>query len=240
MTRPAYCRRLFQQQLKSPLTASYGLPPCSRSRSWSIPVGIMRMRTSFITTNSAHRALLDRGHYAVIGPREVTTLGLTSDITSDPNYIKSPIGTPSKQNISLKVSQAFPTNLPRVTDINGVADPNIDSSGNTIKLPLGIVAAGGGPGTGWPQGWTANSPAAANGIGVSISEPLFSSPSYYKEPMLKGPDGITEWYGDWQMTDPAKGYFLDTPIETPNPLYAQDQIAPAKHERKPAVYRHSN
>jgi hypothetical protein len=149
--------------------------------------------------------LLDRGHYAVVGPRAKTTLGLTNDITSNSNYIKLPIGAPSKQVISLPAPGS-----PQVTDLSGTADANIDSS--KIKLPLGIIVGN------YPTSWSTNTP-----IGVSISEPLFSSTSYYTQPTLAGPDGVVEWYGDWQMTDSSKGYFLDTPLDTQSGMPLADE-----------------
>jgi hypothetical protein len=163
--------------------------------------------------------LLDRGHYVVVGPRATTILGLTSDITTDPtNYNKTPLGKPSNQRIILS------SDIVPVKDLNGTFDPKIDDPGNpshinqnNIKLPLEIIAAGGGPGTNWPSTFAATSPAAPNGIGISISEPLFSSGNYYPEPKVKGPDNITEWYGDWKMVNPDPltngGYFLDTPLD---------------------------
>ena len=139
--------------------------------------------------------LMDRGNYVVVGPRQTTTLGLTDDITSNPNYIKRPIGAPSKQVISL------PAPCPlKVMESQNTCDTNISQ----VKTPLSIVAAGGDSGTNRPPTFAAGSPAAANGIGISISEPLFSSGNYYPEPKVKGPapDNITEWYGDWQMASP--------------------------------------
>jgi len=138
--------------------------------------------------------LLDRGHYAVVGPRMTTTLGLTNNITGNPAYIKLPIGEPSKQVISLPAPDS-----PIVKNLNDTWDANIDK--NMIKMPLGIIASNS------TTGWATNLP-----VGVSISEPLFSK-NYYSEPKLAGPDGVKEWYGDWQMTDPSKGYFLDTPLD---------------------------
>jgi hypothetical protein len=164
---------------------------------------------------------LDRGHYALIGPRATTVLGLTNDITTDPNYNKSPIGKPSNQRIILS-SDTVP-----VKDLNGTFDSKIDDPANPnhidqnkVKLPLEIIVAGGGPGTDWPSTFITKVP-----VGISISEPLFSSPNYYPEPSLTGPDGVKEWYGDWQMANPAKGYFRDTPLDIqPGTPLADDKI----------------
>ncbi len=93
--------------------------------------------------------------------------------------------------------------------------PNIDPT--KIKMPLGIVVAGGGAATNWPAGWTNMANTAPGGIGISISEPLFSSPNYYPEPTVKGADNVTQWYGDPQMinSDPTTGggYFRNTPLD---------------------------
>ena len=136
--------------------------------------------------------LLDRGHYAVIGPRTTTILGLISD--TDANY---PYGKPAPQRISIPAP-----NSPQVTDITGTPDANIDST--KIKLPLGIIVGN------TPNGWSMQ-------VGISISEPLFSSGSYYTQPTVTGPDGIKEWYGDWKRANPDRatngGYFLDTPLD---------------------------
>jgi hypothetical protein len=158
-------------------------------------------------------ALLDRGSYAVIGPRVTTTLGLTSDKSDLVNY---PLGKPSSQKISIP-TPASPNSAP-VTDINGTPDANIPN----VKVPLGLIV-GNTPNT--PSGWTTP-------VGISISEPLLISTQtkptcYYLPPTVAGTglyevrdvfnNIVKEWYGDPKMTDPAVGYFLDTPIERPNP-----------------------
>ena len=150
-------------------------------------------------------ALLDRGHYAVVGPRKTTILGLNNDKSDLANY---PLGKPSSQQISIPAAQV----RLKVTDINGVLDANIDST--KIKMPvLGIIVG--------------NTPSSSSGwstpVGISISEPLFSSGSYYPQPTVAGTGlyGITdilnnpvlEWYGDPQMKDPYQGYFRDTPLD---------------------------
>jgi hypothetical protein len=154
--------------------------------------------------------LLDRGHYAVVGPRKTTVLGLNSDKSDTANY---PLGKPSLQQISIQVPQMSIPELsdpsPQVTDINGMPDTNIDQ--NKIKMPvLGIIVGG------YPSGW--NTP-----VGISISEPLFSSASYYPQPTVAGADKyevkdyfnktVKEWYGDPKMMDTTVGYFLNTPLD---------------------------
>jgi hypothetical protein len=148
---------------------------------------------------------LDRGHYAVIGPRMTTVLGLNSDTSDAANY---PLGKPSSQKITIPA----PSSL-QVTDINGTPDANIDS--NKIKMPLGMIVGN------TPAGWSTP-------VGVSVSEPLFSSSSYYPQPTVAGTglyevrdiygSVVKEWYGDPTMKDPAVGYFPNTPIESPNPV----------------------
>ena len=59
----------------------------------------------------------------------------------------------------------------------------------TTLTPYSMVVAGGVPGTNnWPvPGGTAWS--TSNGIGISISEPIFSSSTYYTpQPNTRGPD----------------------------------------------------
>ena len=149
--------------------------------------------------------LLEPGYNAVVGPRELTVMGLTSDVTSDPQYNKLPIGKPSSQKITLAAPNAS-----QVTNLSNNPDTNIDV--NKIKLPLGIVVSN------HPAGWS-----GTTSVGISISEPLLSS--YYPEPTVAGPDGVKEWYGDPQMNDPIKGYFHDTPYDTlPGKPLADDGI----------------
>ncbi len=147
---------------------------------------------------------LERGHYAVVGPREKTVLGLTSSI--DSTYTKLPIGKPSNQKITLS-----PPNSLVITDLGGIS---YDSSSD-VKPLLGIIVSN------YINGWSTQASA-----GISISEPLFSS-GYYPPPNfnLPGPDGVKEWYGDWQMGEPAKGYFRDHPLDIQSGMpLADDKI----------------
>jgi hypothetical protein len=154
-------------------------------------------------------ALLERGHYAVVGPRTTTLLGLNCNDKSDlTNY---PFGNPSPQHITIPAAPGSPT----VTDIRtGQPDPNIDA--NTIKTPvLGIIAGN------TPSGWD-------RPVGVSISEPLLFS--YYPKPAVPGPDGVVEWYADPHMTDATLGnqYFYDRPLDKTSgyPLAAAGETIP--------------
>jgi len=136
---------------------------------------------------------LDRGHYAVIGPRTTTILGLNFHDKSDlANY---PFGNPSPQRILIQG-----TSSPQVVvkDINGTVDANVDS--NKIKMPLGLIVGN------TPSGWDTR-------VGISISEPLLSS--YYPKPTVPGPDGVVEWYADPHMIDATLGnhYFYDRPLD---------------------------
>ncbi len=71
-----------------------------------------------------------------------------------------------------------------------------------------IVAGGGNDGNGWPQGWSNQTATAPKGIGLSISEPLFSAGDYYQEPSSTNPlnpsDTTKEWYSP----------FLDQPEDS--------------------------
>jgi hypothetical protein len=158
------------------------------------------------STPSGSDVLLPRGRYAVVGPRAFTRFGLTTDKTDLAHY---PLGTLALQTITMSDGVNLDNNLVSVTDINGTIDANNVTTGPTkmIKAPLTIIAAGGGPGTSWPPGWTQTNTTAPMGIGVNISEPLFSQASYYPEPTVAPPatagwpttDNIMEWYGDPQV-----------------------------------------
>ncbi|MCC6123928.1 MAG: hypothetical protein IT426_03120 [Pirellulales bacterium] len=189
--------------------------------------------------------LLDRGRYAVVGPRAFTRLGLTTDKSDPANY---PLGKLSNQTITLDPNVDPDLNTAYVTDLGGLVDPNSMTpgatpllNGNRVKAPLAIIAAGGGQGTSWPTGWASMNNTAPNGIGISISEPLFSAPNYYPEPTEPAPaawpatDRIWEWYGDPLMQDITK-YFPDTPLDTePNMPLVKDGIAAKTGTTPPAA-----
>ena len=150
---------------------------------------------------------LERGHYAVVGPRTMTSLGLTGTKTAD-----CPLGEPSSQAITLAPTTSLLNNSKGVqmTDLSGNVDVNIDAT--KIKLPLGIIVSN------YPTSWSTN-----QAVGISISEPLFSSASYYPQPTVAGAGRyevrdfsnkiVKEWYGDPKKTDPAIGYFRNTPLD---------------------------
>lgn len=159
---------------------------------------------------------LPAGQYLTVGPRAVTYVGSLS----------SGLGSPSPQRIALRPNMGFiPTSGTSTYPSYAPADAK-------IQMPLSIIAGGGGKDTGWPTGWNVadpNNPVTTNGIGISISEPLFSDPTnYYPQPHvpdLNLTDPITskkiiDWYGDPNQvnTDPGAtppgGYFLDEPLDT--------------------------
>jgi hypothetical protein len=132
--------------------------------------------------------------YALIGPRVETRIGGKSNL----------LGTPSDQSISL--------NAYGLTLSDGTA--NSPAAGNDIQAPLTFVVAGGVPvAAGWTDGTnTANHGGpGAEGIGISISEPLYSNASYYSEPKATNPNNGNkkEAYG----TDMTNGPFLDEPLD---------------------------
>jgi hypothetical protein len=192
------------------------MEPTAQHRDWD------RVFWNRSTPGSGTEVPLPRGRYAVVGPRAFTRFGLTNDTTSDADY---PLGTLANQTITMTsdVNLDSPNNLVSVTTIDGTLDTNSVTAGpatNTdkVKLPVAIVAAGGGPGTNWPIGWTQTATTAPTGIGVNISEPLFSSPAgYYPEPTVAAtwpaPDNVMEWYGDPRMQDTNK-YFIYPPQDT--------------------------
>ncbi len=163
---------------------------------------------------------LERGHYAIVGPRKETTLGLVKLAPTDPDLANYPLGVPSSQKITIPTA-ANPT--APVTYINGTPDAKISTAGglidtNKIKMPLGIIVGN------TPSGWSTP-------VGISISEPLFSSPGYYQpEPTIAGTDKyavsdvfgnpVKEWYGDPKEKDTTE-YFRNTPFEDPTTTNTQ-------------------
>ncbi|MBN2295881.1 MAG: hypothetical protein JXM70_25850 [Pirellulales bacterium] len=119
---------------------------------------------------------LNPGEYALIGPRNVTNIGA----------ITTTLGQPSQHTIRL--------NPVGVVDNDGTN--NYPNTASEIKPAIGIVVAGEAP-----AAW-ANAPTTAPmGIGISVSEPLFSG-SYYPEPTRVGrTPGLWDAYGDLDQVD---------------------------------------
>ena len=177
---------------------------------------------------------LPAGQYLVVGPRAVTYVGAV-------NSPSGVLGSPSPQEIVLKWNPTATENPMNFVATNGTSTyPAALPDGSAkIQRPLCIIVGGGGQvsglDTGWPldsvthnkwdfTGANANNPVAKNGVGISISEPLFSNSHYYPQPKVADPnltDPITtkkimDWYGD-----PAQGtagastdYFLDKPLDS--------------------------
>ncbi|MGA2066902.1 MAG: hypothetical protein ABSG86_18130 [Thermoguttaceae bacterium] len=159
------------------------------------------------------------GRYAVVGPARsnntyTTAIGSmgTPSAPGPPQGTPCSLGTPSQQKIVLMPSAGM---FGGVIPTSG--NQNVYPNGSQIQQPVGIPVGGGGqaqPGApSWPPGWSNQTNTCPNGIGLSISEPLFSG-NYYPEPTAKGPDGVTEWYGDYQMQNTASGLFRDLPLES--------------------------
>ena len=172
---------------------------------------------------------LPAGQYAVVGPRNVTYVGTKGTPSADSGPPggppAGPLGTPSPQQIVL-IPPA--TSMFGVTPTSGNVPDVYTPSKQEIQQPVGIVVAGGGPSTSWPDTgtsaaptpWSNQSQTCPNGIGLSISEPLFSR-GYYPEPSNTAgtPDvnGKMEWYGDPNMQSEQTtngGLFRDVPLES--------------------------
>jgi hypothetical protein len=166
---------------------------------------------------------LPAGRYAVVGPARANPTHTTAvgTVVDDTNGY---LGTASPQRVALAASTVslagvtVPVCGAAATSNQGYPDQSM------IQQPLGIPVGGGGQGgspqaTPLPNGWSNQTNTCPNGIGLSISEPVFSDP-YYTEPTAAGSDGVTEWYGDYTMqagnqfpqqamdTDSAKNYPL--------------------------------
>ena len=149
---------------------------------------------------------LPGGQYLVLGPRNVTKMGLLPGKLNTPTPF-NPASWYSPQEIDLSPS--------------GTGVTTVTVSSGTISAPaaLTMVVAGGVSGaTGWPTGWSAGM--APNGFGINVSEPIFSSPGYYPPPVSGtplGPNGELEWYGDPSEQAPAPYFTYTSPLETANP-----------------------
>ena len=149
--------------------------------------------------NRSGAAGLLGGTYALVGPRLTTAIGAKSG--------SAQVGDPSAQTITL--------NPVGTTDTSGTDNyPAMVGEGSpTIQIPTGIVVGGGGDGTSYPTSWSNKTVTAPQGIGISISEPLFSG-SYYTEPDEVNPkNSLTEAYGDLTKANAAK-LFLDAPLDS--------------------------
>lgn len=154
-------------------------------------------------------ALLHPGQYAVVGPRNVTTIGSAS-------VAGNPAGRASIQEIRLDPVSTMDNN-PGATGDNKYLYPN---TGSHIRPALGIVVAAdpppdkrNDPNPPWP-------PNAE--IGLSISEPL-PDDDYYPVP----DDLNTGEYGDLMELDAARKFY-DTPMDSdpnnPRPLLEEGQL----------------
>ena len=139
--------------------------------------------------NRTSNTLLMGNQYAIVGPRAITYFGT----------VKGSLGTIGPQSI----------NLGGPNYVNSTGAGLFPAVGTQIKTPLVIIAAGTPP-TSWSK--------HPNGIGMNVSEPLFSNTLYYPEPTVVGPetDGVAYWYDN--PTTPT-GTFLDNPLESKN-LYS--------------------
>lgn len=144
------------------------------------------------------------GQYLVVGPRDVTVVGARKP--AQPN---TPVGTPAPQMIRLLLGQ--PPGM-IVADVNGATN----TYPSNIKPVAGMVVAGPPP-----AGWTQAAQTAPQGIGISISEPLFSDLDYYPEPTQDNAElaqvvgrQVRDAYGDLEEKDEAKGRFKDDPLDS--------------------------
>ncbi len=144
------------------------------------------------------------GQYAVVGPRDVTVVGARK-----PAQPGTPVGTPAPQMIRLVQGQ--PPGM-SVADVNGATN----SYPSNIKPVVGMVVGGPPPAT-----WAQAAQTAPQGIGISISEPLFSDVDYYPEPTQENAEmaqrvghPVRDAYGDLEEKDEAKGRFKDDPLDS--------------------------
>ena len=166
--------------------------------------------------NRSGNAELGPGQYAIVGPRSKTIVGSDATAAGTQKW-----GNPSKMIFSLSPTVSF-------TSASGA--PLIPAVGVNIQAPLGIVVAGSipnnvmDPTTGAAAPWTsAGQPRSTNfpeGIGISISEPLYSASNYYPEPKEKNTAASTllgtnviDAYGDLSETDSTK-LFRDDPLDS--------------------------
>jgi hypothetical protein len=150
---------------------------------------------------------LEPGKYFVAGPRVTTSIGATTTL-----------GKPSQREIELVYNpnnggDALHGNRNGIRVVNAAGTnkyPNYDASASDpeIQIPEWMIVA-----SSQPDNWANNSGAAPTGIGVSVSEPLFSS-NYYDEPKVKNDqNGLIDAYGDLTQADNTKP-FLDKPLDS--------------------------
>jgi len=139
------------------------------------------------------------GQYAVVGPRDVTVIG-----SLKPAQPNTPVGTPSPQMIRLLPGLG-------VTNLGG-GEGNVPP----MKPVVTMTVAGR-----LPEDWGGDPKLAQQGIGISISEPLFSDRDYYPKP--DQPNGklatlvgheVIDAYGDLEEKNESKGRFKDEPLDS--------------------------
>jgi hypothetical protein len=145
---------------------------------------------------------LPGGHYLVLGPRGRTYIGAGYTGTNPGVYTA---------NTSLKIQYIDLVSSQGVTYVpNGSTSPTSPQVGSQIKQPYTMIISSSAP-----SSWQ-NQTTTTNGIGMNISEPLYSSSAYYTpEPTQQGPDDYTGdnpgWYDSY--TKPGANY-IDRPMET--------------------------
>jgi hypothetical protein len=208
---PAAAMRHPETALTDPSNLKYMPPP-------GTPISSMIDRYAYFTNSvppsdtgisfynsSSSSTAIDRGGYAVIGPRAVTYLGsrdranpMLAPAAPTPRW-----GGTSNQRIDLTSYE--------VRDTSG----NITSRtpGTDMQPPLAIVCDFPGaphPGAIPPAGWAAP---AQWGIGLNVTEPLPNGgPSYYPEPPIIPTRPHADFYGD---PDGTSNTFRPEPVEQP-------------------------
>ncbi len=174
---------------------------------------------------------LPGGHYLVLGPRCQTYIGnaYVKNAQTD-NGFSHPM-TAQSQYINLSSGTVAVVALSN----NGATSTPAPGTG-AILTPYSMVVAGGVPGTtNWPSAggtpWSDPSH-TGNGIGINISEPVFSSTAYYGtqlangEPKVQGPDDNANDGKTWYDTvTGSNGTFITNPMETSQTAPA-DALAP--------------
>jgi len=160
---------------------------------------------SYCGVGTTPQVQLRGGQYLVLGPEGTgngvrTNAGKTDGIPVG-GTANMP-GEPSKQRIKMRGAAPF-----NVTNNAGTRDPIYPPSGMTIAPVVTFpVGSGSKP---MPAGW-----AAADRVGFSISEPLFSAANYYPVPKELNPEtGLQEAYGDPNGAGANKTY-LDKPLDS--------------------------
>ncbi|HZZ28320.1 MAG TPA: hypothetical protein VFE46_10000 [Pirellulales bacterium] len=183
-----------------------------------------------------NNCFLGLGQYAVVGPREVTRIGWSTNASTDATSMYS---APGDEPVGAKIVLQPGYGGVQFTDhkLSGSDSSSVSNypDSNSIQPPLAIIAAAdlsGTTGTPWDSGWSSNTSQAARldtinpsslnlfGVGISISEPLPGA-SYYQEPKVQRPKfdneaAVTDCYAPLNETDPsATGQrFLDQPEDS--------------------------